>query len=591
MKPADLMPKTDPIIGPGRVLSFEVERSGVPKIFAATHVERDAAGAVMAAVVGPGPADGRSLMRWLERGSPDPAPQRQGFVALLFRPDGHVTAAVSARNEVALYFRYANGDLMGSSSLKGLIGRLPQAPPLDLQKLTDLCFEYDDPHRTWFVGLDRLPPSHVADFYPNRPPRVRRWFDPPVVPIDRRPLKSAPEIMRETVRDAVEASLPASGDVAASLSGGLDSTMIAATAASILRSEGREVHGFTHVPLSGTESGRTGWVASDQATVECLVEATPGLSFEPVVSDQSWTVVEALLEQFRLTCSPHRNIANADWLLEIRKRVDQKGYALTLGGQSGNFGFSWNGSAGVDEFVRQGRPLGAYRHARERAGPAGASKATLKALFPRAADCWLDFRHNRTAEPWQSRSGLRGAPTPGAIEAWAQSVRGQGVGTQAFRRRFLLGSPSYQAVAQPPASISWRSDPLSDSEVLRLALSIHPSAWRMGFDSRSVARSAMRGVVPDQVRLRRERGMQGADGHLRLRHDPRGLDLSLDLIAGSPLASEFVDVAQIRREVIEGGHSSQAAYLGWCAGAGRLMGYALFVAWWDRVGIQDRNWR
>lgn len=581
MKPADLMPKADPIIGPGRVLSFEFERFGVPKVFAATHVQRDAGGAVMAAVVGPGPADGRSLMRWLERGCPDPAPQRQGFVALLFRPDGHVTAAVSARNEVALYFRYANGDLMGSSSLKGLIGRLPQAPPLDLQKLTDLCFEYDDPQRTWFVGLDRLPPSHVADFYPDRPPRIRRWFDPPVVPIDQRPLKSAPEIMRETVREAVEASLPASGDVAASLSGGLDSTMVAATAASILSSQGRAVHGFTHVPLPGTESERSGWVASDEATVQCLTGATPGLSYEPVVSEPAWTVVDALLEQFPLTFAPHRNVANIDWLLQIRKRVDSAEYSVTLGGQSGNFGFSWNGGSAADDLIRQGKVLSGFRLARQRSGPVVSLKETLLTAFPRSADHWLDFKHGRDVEYWQWSSGLRSSPSSQALDTWKRVSTGRGFAAQAQWRQWLLTSPSVRFVVQPPATVSWRSDPLSDPELVRLVLGLHPAAWSAGPCSRYVAREAMRGIVPDAVRLRSERGMQGADLHMRFERDVRGLDVALDMIEGSALADQLVDAPLLRRAAEQARGRGQRAYTQWVSGPGRLMGYALFAAWWD----------
>lgn len=588
MKPAELTPRTDPIVGPGRVLSFEVDRSGAPTIFAATHIEGDDEGAVMAAVVGPGPADGRSLMRWLKRGCPDPAPQRQGFAAVLFRPNGHATAAVSARNEVALYFRYADGHLMGSSSLRGLVARLPQAPALDLQKLTDLCFEYDDPQRMWFIGVDRLPPSHVADFYPGRPPRIRRWFDPPVVPIGERPRDNAPDLMREAVHEAVEASLPVSGDVAASLSGGLDSTMVAATAASILSPQGRAVHGFTHVPRPGTESGRPGWIASDEDTVRDLTNLTAGLTYEPVVSAPVWNVVDALLEQFPLTLAPHRNFGNADWLLEIRRRVDRAGFALTLGGQSGNLGFSWKGIAGVDELLRHRKPLSAYRLAKQESGSVAGLKATMLAGFPRTADRWRNFKTGRSVEYWQWRDGLQASPSSEALEAWERLITARDFGRQPYWRHLLLSSASVRSVAQPPASISWRSDPLSDPELVRLVLGIHPGAWSAGNRDRSVAREAMRGVVPDSVRLRTDRGMQGADGHRRSHLDSTGLDAAFDMIDGSTMAGEFVDVDLLRAAAEHSRGKGQSAYAEWASGPGRLLGYALFAAWWDGFAA---SWR
>lgn len=576
-----LLPCSDPTVGPGRVLTFAISPRGELTVLAATQVLQDRTGHLMAAVVGPGPTDDAAMFGWLERDCPDPCPQRQGFVAVLTRSDGTSTIAVSARKEVSLYYRIDERGLLASSSVKALVSRLPEPPTIDLQKLTDLSYDHDDPRSTWFHGVERLPPGHMAQFKWNRVLKVRRWFAPPLYPDGERPRETAAELMRYAVRDAVQASLPPNGDVAASLSGGLDSTMVAATAASILLPQGRRVHGYTHVPRPGTISQRDGWLPSDEPAVRQLVAATSGLDYEAVMCDPTRTPFDALLDQFPDTLAPHRNIPNTDWLLQIRRRVDHAGYGVTFGGQSGNLGFSWNGATSVSEMVRNGYPTQAWRLARQSNTRTRATKFVVAARFPALSQRLIDRRHPVDRSAWQWHDGLLNAASESALAAWEEAVRGRSLATRARWYSHLLSSVSVQSVAQPPASVSWRSDPLSDPEVVRLAIAIHPAAWINGGVSRVVAREAMRGLVPDEIRLRRERGMQGADDYMRLGNRRDAYRRAVEMVEASPTATEFVDASMLRRSLDGLPEGDQNAYTMWTYGPGRVLGFALFAAWWD----------
>ena len=62
---------------------------------------------------------------------------------------------------------------------------------------------------------------------PGQQPRITPWFTPSLEEDRSIALRDAPHLLRETVRDAVAASLPAEAGVAtALLSGGLDSSLI-----------------------------------------------------------------------------------------------------------------------------------------------------------------------------------------------------------------------------------------------------------------------------------------------------------------------------------------------------------------------------
>lgn len=565
----------------GRVLSFRLDTRDGLHVFSATAQHVVGGRTIFAAVIGPGPSHEEQLARWVQRGCSGPSPERQGFAAIALNPDGTARIAVGSRNEVCLYVWSRNGQVIGSTSLTHLVSHLPDRPKIDLQKLADLCVDYDDPQTTWFVGVVRVPPGHQAHISRHGEISVSRWFTPEIVPIDRRVGDDAPELMRDAVRDAVQASLPQSGHVAASLSGGLDSTMVAATAARILNGSGRQVHGFTHVPIAGTSSERAGWLASDEATVRRLVSAVPNLTYTPVISQGTRTAFDAQWETFQTTQAPQRNLNNSVWLLDIRERVMAGGYELMLGGQSGNLGFSWDGSTSVAELAEGGRYLDSYRLARGFRGRSGAFASVVAGRWPGSAEPFRRRRARPDLGKWRWLHLLEQQPSPEAIAWWEKLLTLGWIRTPTDWREHLLTSRSVSLVVQPPATAAWRSDPLSDPYVVGLALSIHPQQWRRGGMNRAVARRAMEGVVPDQVRLRNERGMQGADGDALFARNPASMADTIRRLRRSQSARALLDADALDARLMTAAWAGPQGYPNWAHGLGRALGYGLFAAWWD----------
>jgi asparagine synthase (glutamine-hydrolysing) len=91
-------------------------------------------------------------------------------------------------------------------------------------------------------------------------------------------------------------------------------------------------------------------------------------------------------------------------------------------------------------------------------------------------------------------------------------------------------------------------DPTGDARLLALCLSIPDRIFiepGTGLD-RWVIREAMKGRLPDEVRLNRRRGMQAADVTARLRAAPGEMEDALSAIERGP-AADYVDAARLRQ--------------------------------------------
>ncbi len=128
------------------------------------------------------------------------------------------------------YFSDGNRFYFGSE-IKGLLasGRFTTEP--DLQAIWDyLTFRYVPAPRTIWRGIRKLPPAHTLTLRPGeRPEAPRRYWDMPYVEGDRVPADASEQAFSVLMQDAVRIRMLADVPVGVFLSGGLDSSMVAAT--------------------------------------------------------------------------------------------------------------------------------------------------------------------------------------------------------------------------------------------------------------------------------------------------------------------------------------------------------------------------
>jgi asparagine synthase (glutamine-hydrolysing) len=105
------------------------------------------------------------------------------------------------------------------------------------------------------------------------------------------------------------------------------------------------------------------------------------------------------------------------------------------------------------------------------------------------------------------------------------------------------------AAAQAVAKIEFR-DPTADKRVYDFCYAIPPEQYVVGGHSRSLARRAMKGRLPDAAVKRYARGLQGADWYLSMKEALPSLREEVSLQQQSTVACETLDLPKVQ-ELLE----------------------------------------
>ncbi len=158
-----------------------------------------------------------------------------------------------------LFYRFDGERFLFASEIKAVLAALPAAPGLDLQALDEyLTLRFVPSPRTMFEGIRKLPPAHLLVLEapalgaggaaaparlavgPRPAPRiaVERYWTLSYVPKRRAREADLVAEARFRVREAIESHLLSDVPVGAFLSGGMDSSLVAAVAAEAARERG-----------------------------------------------------------------------------------------------------------------------------------------------------------------------------------------------------------------------------------------------------------------------------------------------------------------------------------------------------------------
>jgi asparagine synthase (glutamine-hydrolysing) len=133
-----------------------------------------------------------------------------------------------------LYYRARGGWLSFASELKALLRQPGFSGEIDLRALAAyLTFNSIPGPLSIFAGVSKLPPGHLL-VWEGSGIRVERWCRPAPAPVEQLRAESAEVLaseLRERLRDSVRAHLVADVPVGVLLSGGVDSSALAALAA------------------------------------------------------------------------------------------------------------------------------------------------------------------------------------------------------------------------------------------------------------------------------------------------------------------------------------------------------------------------
>ena len=281
--------------------------------------------------------------------------------AAFHRDSGRTVAAVDHIGSVRLFYALADGKLLLATQLNALLIH-PAAPrELNAIALGLLIAPRLEPGATPFKNVHGLMGAHVL-IHEAGSIRLRKWWlpDPTIRTRYRDPRDYVSHAM-EVFDRAVAACLRSTGAISTTMSGGLDSTLVSATAAVQLKARGQTLTAYTAVPEPGLACEKhPGWEADDWPYAAAVAAQHDNMQHIAVTPGGlcSLDIIEAVHRSAR---TPVRNVANHIWGGEIASRSAQSGARVVLSGGRGNATVSYDGNGALRDLVLQGQWIRALR--------------------------------------------------------------------------------------------------------------------------------------------------------------------------------------------------------------------------------------
>jgi asparagine synthase (glutamine-hydrolysing) len=405
--------------------------------------------------------------------------------------------------------------------------------------------------RTIHSTIKHLPPAHSVAVTPDRVD-TRRYWQPENVSELRLPRRQDYVAgLLEVFDRAVRERLPQKEVPATTLSGGLDSGAVSVTAAGVLRNRGERLTAYTSVPLTDPSPYIGGDLGDEFSLARRTAIAAGNIDIRRVEA-RELSPLEAIRAGLDICLEPLHGPGSLFWLLDLYRSAARDGHARLLTGQMGNGGISWQGSIFSQPLPTQLRYAGVRRSARN----------CVKNLLPKSVVSFVrerrhapDWTYAAIAPDFARRLHLfdRSAKYPSKYPSkhaskypWeTPSHPSRHPRLSLFRPTSLAGSFHAELGAACGLRVT---DPTADPRVVSFCLSVPDHIFidpQTGTD-RWLIREAMRGRLPDEVRLNRRRGRQAADLVPRLRAAPAEVESALDEIAKGPGAA-YVSVIRLRQ--------------------------------------------
>lgn len=536
--------------------------------------------------------DGAVVRAALERWGDEAVARLLGPFALAWYQIGQ-RRLVLARDAVglrSLYYLDGQDGLAFATlprSLLALPGRHHQVDEASIA-----CFLADlppEPGTSFHVGMRQVPAASLAVWRPGRPVSLHRYWQPDFTRrLHLRHDDDYVEAAQEHLTTAVRACLRADRPVASQLSGGLDSSLVATTAAALLAPA--PLTTLTTVPAEGAAVPRFPNRFTDEGALALATAALHANIHPQVVAATPTTLLERQPARVFIPAGePLRGISNIGWFSDSFDWARAHGHRVILTGGGGNLTLTWDGMPGLSDLFDSGRWLRLYRELRPLARQRGLSSARLAwrtLLRPRLPEALTGRLGQALGRPdWSAGCALH----PDLVAAMDIARRRQayeravaGSGSAAMRRLWLEVTQHIAgkgALLEAVRGLELRS-PLFDRRLLEFCFALPNDQYLRHGVTRRLARRLLAGRAPPEVVNNPARGLQGADflHRLTLRRDElRG---TLDELERSPLASRCLDLPRLRRLLEDMPAEARAEHMvPYVAALGRGLHAGQFLRW------------
>ncbi len=459
-------------------------------------------------------------------------------------------------------FYYHGGTFVAFASNLVTLLTLPAVPRLlDERMLAHfLAFQTDEPQATVYRDICRVPSRTVVRITPCGTDRRHYWSPRPAPPraIDSDYIAEARHLfdraMTRVLRDLPRAAIY--------LSGGLDSSAVAATA---MRLGTTEIVGFTGLPPPDLDVpiGPRAY-RSERDKVEALATLYPGLRVRFMTSRGTHWRQSEPTRYFPYVPLPFSRGAGFPWFAQMQDSVTAAGYSVALTGRGGNFTISWTGELSLADQLANGRWLALMRDARIVARQTGRGLLRVlarDAVIPGLPRPILDaLARLRGIELYAERSLLRrevvqdfDLPSDwrktgvhpifqpyGSSSAWRAA--------QIFDMR-QMGRDYDQLAVE--AGLPEQRSPFQDRDLIEFCLGVPETLYRRNGMRRWFARQVFADRLPRIILQEARVGVQGLNWFEALNAQKATIVEMVEHMEASRLASCLIDLPRLKRLIAE----------------------------------------
>lgn len=241
----------------------------------------------------------------------------------------------------ALYYRQLPDLLVFSSSPKALLALNIVPKTINELRIAQILTAWPgNGEDTCYEGIYNLLPGHYLKIENRAVQKIKFWElveqDDLILPNE----QDYYDRFLELFTNAVKARLRTTKNVGISLSGGLDSTSIAAVAAIELAKQNKELYAFTSVPLYKDykvpkhRNGDEGELAGEMAKMYPNIRHF-------LVNAEGYDPIEAIKKGVEIQDEPIHAAGNLYWMQSINDKANDNKVNILLNGQGGNGVISW----------------------------------------------------------------------------------------------------------------------------------------------------------------------------------------------------------------------------------------------------------
>lgn len=447
-------------------------------------------------------------------------------------------------------------------ALKGVGWRLNDEYIADFLSIPSAVHELCD-DITIYGGVLRLPPASAMSVAQGKTKMWRYWQikRPKEIHFDKD--EEYERAFLKVYAEAVRCRLRSHKKVGVMLSGGLDSGSAACLAAEELEKKGEKLYAYTQVPMKGYRD----WLpkhklADERAYVDEICEFA-GNILPHYLASEGISPLDVIDEWLRIMEQPYKTIENGHWANAIFQMASDMGVCVLLNGQSGNATVSWgDGDAYLitlfkalrfKTFVRE---LRAYSRQRN-ISPDRYVRGMLISFLPYGLQ-----KRRYKAKGGQDYIRLLSPINPEFFAAVNEDRRFRRyrfdpfymVRRDSFKARTaLLASPflSHIGAFETKMSLAFgieERDPTRDKRLIEFCLSLPEDQWVRDGQGRRLIRCAMKGHMPDKVRLNTTvRGNQGVDWVQRIIPVWEKTREEIAAIGETELEQKYLDIPKLKR--------------------------------------------